>query len=64
MAALSLKLDRVGKLLQNNMLVMFSKTFCPFCVKAKATLKDAGVANMTVIELDEDKDGQSLQVIY
>jgi glutaredoxin len=41
---------------------MFSKTFCPFCLKAKATLKDAGVSDMKIVELDEDKDGDSLQV--
>jgi glutaredoxin len=41
---------------------MFSKTFCPFCLKAKATLKDIGVSEMKVVELDEDNDGDSLQV--
>jgi glutaredoxin 3 len=58
------RLGTVAKLIQNHNLVMFSKTFCPFCLKAKAkaTLKDIGVSEMKVVELDEDKDGDSLQV--
>ena len=58
----SLELGSVTKLLRNHKLVMFSKTFCPFCIKAKAILKDAGVSDMKVVELDESKDGDSLQV--
>jgi glutaredoxin 3 len=56
------RLGTVAKLIQNHNLVMFSKTFCPFCLKAKATLKDIGVSEMKVVELDEDNDGDSLQV--
>ena len=58
----SLELGSVAKLLRNHKLVMFSKTFCPFCIKAKVILKDAGVSDMKVVELDESKDGDSLQV--
>ena len=58
----ALRLETVAKLIRNHNLVMFSKTFCPFCLKAKATLKDAGVSDMKIVELDEDKDGDSLQV--
>lgn len=57
-----LELGSIAKLLRNHKLVMFSKTFCPFCIKAKAILKDAGVSDMKVVELDESKDGDSLQV--
>jgi glutaredoxin 3 len=60
----ALKLETVAKLIRNHNLVMFSKTFCPFCLKAKAMLKDVGVSEMKVVELDEDKDGDSVQVRY
>ena len=58
----ALKLETVAKLIRNHNLVMFSKTFCPFCLKAKAMFKDVGVSEMKVVELDEDKDGDSVQV--
>ena len=56
------RLGTVAKLIRNHNLVMFSKTFCPFCLNAKAMLKDIGVSEMKVVELDEDKDGDNLQV--
>lgn len=58
----ALRLDIVAKLIRNHKLLMFSKTFCPFCLKAKATFKSVGVSDMKVVELDEDKNGVSLQV--
>ena len=58
----ALQLGSVAKLLRNHKLVMFSKTFCPFCIKAKAILRDAGVSDMKIVELDENKNGDNLQV--
>lgn len=57
------RLEKVAKLILNHQVVMFSKSFCPFCLKAKATLKGSGVVDMKVIELDDDiNDGDSIQV--
>ena len=57
------RLEKVAKLIRNHNLVMFSKTFCPFCLKAKATFEEIGVSEMKVVELDESDDGDSLQVL-
>ena len=40
-----LKLDE-GKV------VVFSKTYCPFCKMAKAALSDAGLTSYVLVELD------------
>jgi len=45
-----------------NKVMMFSKTFCPFCHKAKKALNDAG-ATYEVMELDKRDDGDSIQDI-
>ncbi len=36
--------------IKSNSVVMFSKTYCPFCDKAKGLLKERGIA-YTVFEL-------------
>lgn len=56
------KLFTVGKLLRSNKLVVFSKTFCPFCKLAKSILREAGVSEMKVVELDEIEHGDNIQV--
>lgn len=33
--------------------MVFSKTYCPFCTRAKNALSQAGVGDMAVVELDE-----------
>ena len=60
----TVKLDTVGKLLRSQKLVIFSKTFCPFCKRAKSILREAGVSEMKVVELDEleGKNGNDIQV--
>lgn len=45
----------------SNKVVVFSKTYCPYCKKAKAALQGAGLGEYTVIELDERDDGDALQ---
>ena len=49
----------------NNKIMVFSKTFCPFCVKAKEAIRSAlgqpGVAATTIWELDERDDGNEIQ---
>ena len=36
-----------------NAVVVFSKSWCPYCKMAKDTLREAGVTDYTVIELEE-----------
>ena len=36
-----------------NPVVVFSKTYCPYCKMAKQAIRDAGLANFLVIELDQ-----------
>ncbi|RGB37388.1 glutaredoxin-1 [Rhizophagus diaphanus] len=52
--------DRVEKLIQTNPVMMFSKSFCPYCKKAKATLKELNV-EPGICELDEDSEGKAIQ---
>lgn len=40
---------------------MFSKTYCPYCKKAKRILSSHLKSNMVVVELDERDDGSDLQ---
>lgn len=45
----------------SNKVVVFSKSYCPYCKKAKAAIKDAGLSEFYVIELDERDDGDAIQ---
>lgn len=42
----------------SNLVVVFSKTYCPHCAKAKDALKSAGLRNYTVYELNKREDGE------
>lgn len=49
-------LYEVAKLINTNSVVMYSKTTCPFCIEAKALLKNvlgASYSSVKVIELDQ-----------
>ncbi len=49
------------KLITSHPVVIFSKTFCPYCKQAKATLSDMGSAPI-IVELDErSEDGGAIQ---
>ena len=56
------KLDEKGitALVKANPVVIFSKTWCPYCRRAKAALKSAGI-KVTAVELDERSDGSAIQ---
>ncbi|GCB61625.1 uncharacterized protein [Scyliorhinus torazame] len=43
-----------------NCVVIFSKTYCPYCAKAKGIFEEIG-ANFKAIELDQRKDGDHIQ---
>lgn len=52
--------DFVTVKLQEGPVVIFSKTYCPFCTKTKELFKSLGV-KIVVIELDERDDGSEIQ---
>lgn len=43
--------------------VVFSKSYCPFCTRVKTMLREAGVKDLNVIELDERGDCSDVQDI-
>ncbi|KAI0285394.1 hypothetical protein BGY98DRAFT_945695, partial [Russula aff. rugulosa BPL654] len=50
------------KAVADNIVVVFSKTWCPYSKKAKALLKDKySDAQTAIFELDEREDGAELQ---
>lgn len=50
----------VREAIENNQVVVFSKTFCPYCVQAKDLFKGLGVPYCAV-EIDEEDDGPEMQ---
>ncbi|KAL9471890.1 hypothetical protein ACSS6W_009831 [Trichoderma asperelloides] len=52
--------EEVQRIIKKNNVVVFSKTWCPYCKAAKAALNEAK-ANYEVVELDNRKDGDDLQ---
>ena len=57
------KKDWVEAQIKSDKVVIFSKTYCPFCKKAKQAFTDAGLKNFLVIELDSRDDGSEIQDI-
>jgi glutaredoxin 3 len=53
-------IDDINTLVKQNDVVVFSKSFCPFCAKTKALFKDMSV-NAKVMELDLMSDGDVYQ---
>ncbi|KAI8894607.1 glutaredoxin [Globomyces pollinis-pini] len=50
----------VDQAIKNETVVVFSKTYCPYCIKAKNLLKNNNI-DFTVYELDNREDGQEIQ---
>lgn len=50
----------VKDLTENNPVVVFSKTTCPFCKEAKTILENGGV-KFTAKEIDTDPEGADIQ---
>ena len=46
--------------ISENKVMMFSKSYCPFCTQAKTLLQNKGV-EFFAVELDQMPDGQALQ---
>ncbi|KAG0270807.1 hypothetical protein BGZ95_001507 [Linnemannia exigua] len=56
-AAIKTKVDAI---IAANAVVVFSKSYCPYCTKAKNLLTKLGV-NAHVLELDNEDDGSAIQ---
>lgn len=55
------KADYVNLQVSGNKVVVFSKTYCPYCKKAKEALSNVGLKDYLLIELDEREDGDEIQ---
>ncbi|KAF9119613.1 glutaredoxin [Mortierella sp. 14UC] len=56
-AAIKTKVDAI---IAENAIVVFSKSYCPYCIKAKNLLSQLGV-DAHVLELDNLDDGSAIQ---
>ncbi|PVU92756.1 hypothetical protein BB559_003617 [Furculomyces boomerangus] len=52
----------IDKQIQTNKIMIYSKTHCPYCHRAKSEL-DKLKLNYSVIELDRDDHGSSIQAL-
>ncbi len=53
----------VDKIVAKNAVAVFSKTYCPYCVKAKNVLSKYDIKNIQIVELDELDDSSQVDVI-
>ncbi|CAB1098756.1 unnamed protein product [Ectocarpus sp. CCAP 1310/34] len=52
--------DAVNEMVGKHGVVVYSKSYCPFCAKAKKALNDVG-AKYELIELDQVDNGSAIQ---
>ena len=57
---MSTVIDETQAKINGNKVMVFSKSYCPFCVRAKGALKDLGL-EFEVEELDKLKGGSETQ---
>ncbi|KAM0739574.1 hypothetical protein ACQRIT_004758 [Beauveria bassiana] len=50
--------QKAQKLIDENPVMVFSKSYCPYCKSTKSLLSSA---NPKIVELDEEDDGSALQ---
>ncbi|XP_022099621.1 glutaredoxin-like isoform X2 [Acanthaster planci] len=53
----------VRGLIEAHRVMVFSKSTCPFCLLAKSTLKEAGVRDFKVLEIELRPDVQDIQKV-
>jgi glutaredoxin 3 len=51
----------VDGLVSSHKVVVFSKTYCPYCVKAKKVLKKYSINDLIVVELENRDDMDEIQ---
>ncbi|KAL9272815.1 Glutaredoxin-C2-like protein [Drosera capensis] len=59
-AAREIALEKAKNIVVSSPVVIFSKTYCPYCIKVKALFKQLGVTSQ-VVELDQENDGAAIQ---
>ncbi|KAI9028785.1 glutaredoxin [Hyaloraphidium curvatum] len=52
--------EKVAQLIKDNKIMVFSKSYCPYCDTAKSTLNKMGL-DYKRVELDEIPDGSQIQ---
>ena len=52
--------EKAQGLIDAEPVLVFSKTYCPYCVRVKEALRDMGVS-FTAYELDKEQDGDAVQ---
>nr|QZX63202.1 glutaredoxin 2/3-like isoform 1 [Halisarca dujardinii] len=45
--------ERVDKIISENKVAVFSKSYCPFCTRVKKILNDAGAKKYFVLEMED-----------
>ncbi|CAH3164724.1 unnamed protein product [Porites lobata] len=55
------KTEFVNLQVSGNKVCVFSKSYCPYCKKAKEALADAGLKEYVLLELDQRDDGDAIQ---
>ncbi|XP_010029146.2 glutaredoxin [Eucalyptus grandis] len=53
-------MPKAKELVSANPVVVFSKSYCPYCVSVKKMLSQLGV-NFKALELDQENDGSEIQ---
>jgi glutaredoxin 3 len=53
--------ETIKRLIADNIVMVFSKSFCPYCMKAKRVLEGYPLKSYKVLELDSLKDGDEYQ---
>ena len=53
--------DRISSLIESHTVVIFSKSYCPFCTATKKVFQSLNVDDAVVVELDRDPEGQQIQ---
>merc|ERR1712054_115299 len=52
--------EKTKQMINDNDIVVFSKSYCPYCKKAKTTLEQNGY-EFLAYELDQNQDGKQIQ---
>lgn len=60
MSSASSTVERVQQLIASAFVVVFSKSWCPFCDRVKQIFETLGVP-FRVIELDQERNGSAMQ---
>lgn len=55
------KISEIKLKVSENKVVVYSKTYCPFCKKAKSALGETGLKDYVLFELDTMDDGDAYQ---